>query len=160
MNNSSDYRDDIKLWRLFNQTAELTFKARENELFEYGLSRVQAGVLIRLKAADTPLSPTEISRKLCRQPNSTTNLLSRMEKGGLIKKTKDPEMKNIKRFSLTEKGKELYKQVIDMETPYKLLSCLSPEEKATFSTCLSKLRDVAINDLASKRASRHMFSID
>lgn len=155
---NSDY--NFKAWVVFHQAAVATNKVREAELFKYGISRIQVGILFVVKNSNEPLSPTQISRRLIQEPHSTAELLNRMEKHGLIKKTKDPLMKNIKRVTLTEKGEEIYREVMKIETIDELLSCLSPEEITTLLTCSKKLRDEALKHLPNRHPWQLLFDSD
>jgi len=152
MEKGVDYIYEFKVWNIFNQASEAMIKVYENELFrQYGISRIQLGVLFLVKNSDKPLSPTEISRVLLREPHTTAALINRMEKQGLVKKTRDKRMKNIKRVSLTREGEELFTKAMGVNTPYELLSCLSPEEKDSLLVCSGKIRDEALKHLTVRR---------
>lgn len=153
------FEDVIKLWSIFNQASEAAIKAIDHELYRnFEISNIQLSVMYVVKKSSNPLSPTEISRMLLREPHTTAALINRMEKQGLIKKNRDHRMKNIKRISLTKKGEELYTKAIEMETPSELLSCLSPEEKETLLACSEKIRDEALRHLTVRRIWDPLFA--
>lgn len=162
MKKAEEIANNLRIWAIFNQAAEATMKVVDNELFrKYGISRIQAHVLYIVKNSSNLLSPSEISRRLLREPHSAGSLINRMEKQGLIKKTRDPVMKNISRISLTENGEETYSRMVrEMETPHKLLSYLSSEEKAVLLKCSEKLRDEALELLVIKRLWSPLFDED
>ncbi|MBM3148827.1 MAG: winged helix DNA-binding protein, partial [Chloroflexi bacterium] len=86
-------------------------------------------------------TPAQISRWMVRKPHSISGLLSRMEKAGLIRKTKDLHKKNLVRVSLTEKGEAAYKLAMKREMLHKIMSSLSPEQRKQLSSALEILRD-------------------
>jgi len=158
MGKGIDYNYEFKVWNIFNQASEAMIKAYENELFrQFGISRIQLGVLFIVENSAKPLSPTEISRMLLREPHTTAALINRMEKQGLVKKTRDKRMKNIKRVSLTREGKELLTKAMRVNTPYELISCLSPEEKDALLICSEKIRDEALKHLTVRRFWEPLF---
>jgi len=61
-------------------------------------------------------TPSEISRWLLREPHSTSGLITRMEKDGLVTKVDDLERKNMLRVAMTEKGREAYEKSTDRES--------------------------------------------
>lgn len=100
MKNYSFVDQDYELWVLLHQPRDAVFKAREKELSPYGISTMQAAVLFIILAIGNEATPTEISRWLLREPHSVSNLLSRMEKEGLV--TKDGKDNRIVHNSLIE----------------------------------------------------------
>ena len=84
--------EDFELWVLLRHTVDAMLRAREKELRKTGISRIQSAVLFIVKNIATPATPLAISRRLLREPHSTSELLSRMAKKGLVKKVKDLEM--------------------------------------------------------------------
>jgi len=134
---------DFDIWVLLDQTRDIISKARELELDQYKLTRVQATVLFMLINHDRGVTLAEISKWILREPHSVSSLINRMEKTGLVKKIKSLEAPKIN-VVLTDKGRELYsnasQQSIDM-----IFSSLSSEEKLRFKSELKKLRDKARN---------------
>ncbi len=92
-------------------------------------------------------TPAEISRWLLREPHSTSGLINRMEKEGLVRKVKDLERKNMVRVAITEKGQQLYNQSTKRETIHRIMSTLVGEECGQMWECLRKLRDRAFEEI-------------
>lgn len=158
MEEKGTLNDDFKLWSIFNQGSEAAIKVFDTELFRnFGISYIQMAVMYVIKNTGKPLSPTEISRVLLREPHTTAALINRMEKQGLVKKTRDSRMKNIKRVSLTRKGEDIYAKAIEDETRFQLLSCLSPEEKECLLACSEKIRNEALKHLTVRRLWEPLF---
>ena len=91
----------------FDQTRDVISKARELELVQYIVTRVQASVLFVLLNQNREVTLAEISKWILRKPHSVSSLVSRMEKIGLVKKIKGREDDKI-HITLTDKGSELY----------------------------------------------------
>ena len=147
MTNSSSVDKDFTLWVLLRQAKDMVFKATQKQLSQYGISPEQAGVLSIVQFLDNKATPAEISRWLLRESHTVSGILSRMEKKGLIRKTKDLDRKNLVRVTLTEKGQQAYLQSTKIESIGQIMSCLSEEERQQLSSCLKILRERALKVL-------------
>jgi DNA-binding MarR family transcriptional regulator len=139
-----------ELWALLDQATTAMSRVADNELSQAGITMIQGAVLYFVKNAKEPVIPAHISRWLFREPHTVSQLLMRMEKQGLVKRTKDLDRKNQLRITLTEKGEQAYQKQIEMRSIGKILSTLSPEECDKLGACLKKLRDEAVKELDSK----------
>ena len=147
MRNSLFGDKNFTLWVLLRQAKDMVFKAAEKELSRYGISPEEAGVLSIVQALGNKAIPAEISRWLLREPHSVSGILSRMEKKGLVRKTRDLDRKNLVRVTLTEKGQQAYYQSTKIESIGKIMSCLSEEKCQQIIPCLKELRDRALKQL-------------
>ena len=136
-----------ELWALLDQATTAMSRVADNELSEAGITMIQGAVLYFVKNAKEPVIPAHISRWLFREPHTVSQLLMRMEKQGLVKRTRDLDRKNQVRITLTEKGETAYKQQAEMRVISKVLSTLSPEECNKLGASLKKIRDEAIKEL-------------
>jgi len=141
---------EYELWVLLHQACDAMIRARENELREIGISRMQAAVLFIVKAIDGPATPAEISRWLFREPHTVFGLLVRMEKQGLVRRIKDLERKNMVRVTITEKGEEAYRRSRKLKVIRTILSGLSPEQRDNLKPYLETLRKRALGKLGVK----------
>ena len=141
---------EYELWVLLHQACDAMVRARENELREIGISRMQAAVLFIIKAIDGPATPAEISRWLFREPHTVFGLLVRMEKQGLVRRTKDMERRNMIRVTITEKGEKAFRQSRDLKVIRTILSSLSPEQRDNIKPYLETLRQRALEKLGVK----------
>jgi DNA-binding MarR family transcriptional regulator len=137
---------DYELWVLLAQAREAMYKARQEELRRYNLSPRQSAVLFIIRAIGDKVTPAEISRWLLRESHSVSEIISRMEKQGLLKKVRDLDRKNLVRIELTEKGSEAYNQAIKRESIHTIVSALSDEERRQFSSTLKTIRDRALKE--------------
>jgi len=143
--------EDYKLWVLLNQAADTTLRARQKELDKYGISTAEAAVLFAVQAIGERATPAEITRWLLREPHTVTEILHRMEKGGLVTKTKDLEKKNMVRVSITEKGRQAYEQSTKRKSIRKVMSSLSKGERQQLGSYLERLRNKALGELTEER---------
>lgn len=143
-----DFTEDkgYELWVLLAQTREAMYKARQKELRRYNLSPRQSAVLFIIQAIGDKVTPAEISRWLLRESHSVSEIISRMEKQGLLKKVRDLDRKNLVRIELTEKGSEAYNQAIKRDSIHTIMSALSDEKRRQFSTMLKTIRDRALKE--------------
>lgn len=132
------------LWSLLTQTRDAMFKARQKELDQYKISAATSIALGVIQSIGNRATPAEISRRLFREPHSTSGLLNRMEKKGLIEKVKDLERKNMIRVVITEKGYEAYYQSMRQESIHMIISSLSEEERQQLRSFLRTVRDEAL----------------
>jgi len=96
-------------------------------------------------------TPVEISRRLFRKHHSITEILNRMERQGLLKKTKDLNKKNMVRVTLTEKGLKLHHLAFKEICINKIISSLSKETRRQLRSSLLLLRDRAITECGSNK---------
>ena len=141
---------DFKLWTMLYQARDIILKARNKELYKYGLSFMQASILFAIEANGGKTSSNELNKWIFREPNTIHGLVIRLEKNGLISRTKVSGKKNLREITLTEKGKEAYRQSTKRESIHEILSCLSEEERKQLYATLQKLRDTALKSITSE----------
>ncbi len=122
-------------------------KARAKELSKYGITPEEAALLAVVNTLGNKATPSEISRWLLREPHSTSGLLKRMEKDGLVRKSKDLKRKNMVRVAITAKGKKLHKQSIERQSIHRIMGSLSERECHQLLESLQKLRIAALKEI-------------
>lgn len=145
---------DFDLLVALLHTTNAIVRARERELHRYSITYMQAAVLFTIKAIGDQATPAEIARWLFREPHSVSGLLARMEKAGLIVKTKDLKRKNMVRVSLTKSGEQAYSHSIKRESIHQIMASLSKEERELLRSGLKVLRKKALQELGIKRKPR------
>ena len=145
---------DYELWLLLRHARDSVAKARDYELDEVGLSRIQAGILYVVKTSTKPVTPAEISRWLLREPHTVKVDLDNMEKLGLITRVKDLPRRNLIRVSLTEKGEEAFNKSMEMPVIHRVMGSLSGAERENLRTLLDKLRNQALEEMHTLQAER------
>ena len=111
-------------------------------LAEVGLHVGQEMVLLHLWQRDG-LTPSELAGALGVEPPTVTNMLSRMERAGLLKRCRDPEDARCTRVYLTEQGRELRAPVERCWEAVEehALSGVTAEEEALLRDLLVRLHD-------------------
>lgn len=112
---------------------------------QHGLQAGEFDVLATLRRSGTPyaLTPTQLFEALMLSSGGMTNRLDRLERGGLIVRTPNPEDRRGTLVSLTEQGLELIDRLVPLhvENEARMLSALSREEQKTLGRLLGKLLD-------------------
>jgi DNA-binding MarR family transcriptional regulator len=145
---------DYDLIGLLNQTTETIFRARQKELDQFNISTSQGAVLFITRALGERATISEISRWLLRKPHTVSEIVSRMEKRGLLKKTRAPKRKSIIKVALTPKGLEVYRKSKKRQSFRNILSSLSLEERQQMMAYLKRLKESAVNELKNHDETR------
>ena len=153
MADSVKLNEDEKTWERIFVTVAALHRARELELAEAQITLPQAAVLYFLKTSPEPLTPMKLSRLIHKEPHTMSALLVRMERQGLIKRTRDMERKNWVRVSLTKKGEAAFERQLSQRTAMNITARLSREEVATLNRVLRKLHDGAVEIIRQMRRS-------
>jgi len=140
MLDSIDMNENERAWQEMSSTSSILRRAWEMELARVGLTAPQTMVLYFLEASPEPLTPMAVSRLLGREPHTVSALVSRMESGGLVKRTRDLQRKNWVRVSLTQKGREAFKRQLDQRRVRNITECLSKRELETLTAIDRTLR--------------------
>ncbi len=138
---------DYTLLTQLLQVADIFVKVRERELLPQNLSATSAAILFLVEAMGKDVTPAKISRMLLREPHSVSGILMRMEKQGLIKRTKNMERKNLIRITLTTKGESTLKQAMKKDGAKHVLSKLSEEQRRQLKQSLLALKEAGMKEL-------------
>ena len=142
--------EDYKLWVLFLRVRDMAFKARQRELTRHNISPRQSAILFAIKDAGRNATPGEIARRSFREPHSVSEILSRMEKDGLVEKNKVQGGGNRVIVTLTKKGQNAFRLSSKRDSIHRMISALSKEERRQLKGCLMTLWDSALKELESK----------
>jgi len=138
---------DYTLQTCFLQVADIFIKIRERELLDQNLSATAAEILFLVDAMGDDVIPAKIGRMMLREPHSVTQILIRMEKHGLVKRTKNMERKNQIRITLTAKGKKVLSQAMKKEGATNVLARLTAEQRSKLTKSLSVLKEAGRKEL-------------
>ena len=134
-----------QLFSLLGTTYNAMLRARKKELEPSGVSLRQTMALWGLKIIGRPTTVAEMSQIIDRDHQTTSQLLKRMEKEGLLERRKGPYKKSPIAAVLTSKGEEAFRRTFERYEAFdEITSCLSPEERDNLRTYLKRLRDKAI----------------
>jgi DNA-binding MarR family transcriptional regulator len=131
---------EVNLYILLDQTDGIVTSAVEMEIKHLKMTQPQVRVLTMLSRQDKPATLDELANWTLKEFNSVSTLINRMEKKGLVKKTKiNGDLKTY--ISLTEKGSDLYHKQVTERSIHLIFEQLSAQEKTQLESTLKKLRD-------------------
>jgi len=129
------------------QVADILVKVRERELLPQNLSATAASILFLVDAMGEGVTPARITRMLLREPHSISGILMRMEKQGLVKRTKDMDRKNYIRITLTAKGEKALEKAMRLEGTTHVLSKLTAAQQKELKATLTALKEAGVKEL-------------
>ena len=135
-----------RLWLLLTQTRSAIFKVRHKEVGEY-LHPNQAAALVTIWAFHGKVTPAALSRRLFLEPHSVSELIMRMQKKGLVRKSRDKNRGTVVRISITKKGKQVCRQVMGQDLICQIISKLTDEQREQLQTCLNILFNESLKAL-------------
>ncbi len=134
----------FSLWIILTQTREAIYKARNNELDKYGITGRESAVLDAIYSLGEDVTPAKIARWVYREPHAITAILSRMQKKGFVKLSKDKIVKNLVRIAVTEKGKAAHIASLKRESINYIFKNMQEENLDQLQTNLVLIRDRAL----------------
>lgn len=143
------------LGTLLQQVRDLLVAAKNDDLRQHGITARQLAILDIISILGGKVTPTELATKLLRQPHSISNLITRMEKRGLVSRKANPNIKNSIDITLTDKGKQILKDSVEPDTTPQIISSLSEKELQQLISYLKKIRSSALERLS--RTNRPLF---
>ena len=135
---------DYKLWVLLNQTRDAVCHVRQRRLRACGVSLEQAAVLFIVDMHGGRATPTQISQWLIRRHHTVLGMLDRMQKVGLLKRSKGLKNKNRVEVRMTEKGWQTLDATANTEGLRSTIACLSDEDRHQLVSSLTRLRSSAL----------------
>ena len=133
------------LFVILDQTRDTLIRAVELELRQSEINFAQARILYSLTQAKNGMTQGDLSKWHLRNLNTISTLINRMEKEGLVKKTKSKDDGRV-HVTLTQKGSEVWDEVSERAI-FLTFSVLSEKEKKQLNVLLKKLRTEARNIL-------------
>ncbi len=138
---------DYTLQTCLLQVADIFVKIRERELLPQNLSATAAEILFLVDAMGEDVTPAKITRMILREPHSISGILMRMEKHGLIKRTKNMERKNHIRITLTAKGEKALSQAMKQAGTTGIIAGLSTVQQKQLKASLTALKEAGKKEL-------------
>jgi DNA-binding MarR family transcriptional regulator len=139
---------EYDIWILLSRVYHLIAMLRKLELSKFSILPTQSYILFIIKALGNDTTPSNISEFVYQQRSSISDILNRMEKQGLIKKTNHSGGNKRVIVTLTNKGEKALTLSRNREYLHKVMSSLTDEEKHKLESGLELLRDSAINELS------------
>jgi DNA-binding MarR family transcriptional regulator len=144
---SQNGEKEYDIWVLLSIVYHMIAKLRRLELSKHNVLPVQAYILFILHALGDEASPTEISRYAYEHKSAISDILIRMEKQGLVTKTKKIIGKGRVTVKLTDKGREALHLSSERAFLQKVMSGITPETIEQLESCLELIRDNAKSQL-------------
>lgn len=138
---------DYTLLTQLTQVADILIKIRERELLPLNLSATAATILFLVDAMGAGVTPAKITRMIMREPHAVSGILMRMEKHGLLKRTKNMTSKNHIRITLTPKGEKALSQAMKKEGGSNVLSILTAEQRSKLKQSLGVIKEAGMKEL-------------
>jgi DNA-binding MarR family transcriptional regulator len=138
---------EYDIWVLLSIVYHMIAKLRRLELSKHNVLPVQAYILFILHALGDEASPTEISRYAYEHKSAISDILIRMEKQGLIAKSKNSAGGGRVKVKLTEKGEEALQLSSERTFLLKVMYGIAPENIEQLESCLALIRDNAKSQL-------------
>ena len=129
------------------------FKARKSELYYLDVAADHSAILSMIYSLGRDATPSEISRILFREPHTVSAVISKLERNGFVRKTKDLKKKNMIRVELTEKGLDSYEKASKRVSIHNIINTMSQEEQKALARLLEKLQKKALEELRLKYES-------
>lgn len=142
--------DDINISLWIIHARDALHKARRRELHKLNINNGQGTILTIISDLGNNATPVKIAQRFSRETNTVSEILTRMEKEGLLERRKDMKKKNWVRIQLTEKGIKVQQQAIKRESIKKIMSCLTEEERRCLRSCCQKIRNKALEEMGTK----------
>ena len=139
---------EYDIWILLSRIYHLIAMLRKLELSKFNILPVQSYILFIIKALGNETTPSKISEYVYQQRSSISDILNRMVKQGLIKKTNKSGGKKRVIVTLTEKGEKALLLSGNRKYLHKVMSSLTEEKRRQLESSLEILRDSAINELS------------
>lgn len=146
MNTSLVMDEYYRLWLLLSQTRSAIFKVRHKKVGQY-LHPNQAAALVAIWAFEGQVTPAALARRLFLEPHSASELIIRMEKKGLVTKTKDNIRGNVVRIAITDKGRDVCIRAMGQDFIHSIIAALSDEQREQLHSCLTTLYMRAVEEL-------------
>lgn len=113
----------------------------------------QIDILVMLRSAAVPLSPSDIASYTFRTTHTVSETISRMHEAGYVKKVRTGADQRTVKISITTQGEQLLEKSMPaaLNPSYETIKhALSKEELKQLSQLLKKLRDNVLRDLGGR----------
>ncbi|MCM3785193.1 MarR family transcriptional regulator [Neobacillus mesonae] len=129
----------LLLWFRLSRIYNHNIRESNQHLKAWNLSTAQFDVLVQVGTGER-MSQQELANKLLVTKGNITQMLSKMEELGLIKRETDWKTKYV---SLTDQGRELYNEVVPAQEQFQAsqFGKLTKDERKELLQLLKKLQD-------------------
>ena len=142
----------LTAWLRLRQAHRAAIRIAEAEMSQFHSTVAQLDILTMLNASRGPLTPGEISSYLFLDNTGISALLTRMQRGGLVKKVRSRVDQRVVRIQMLPKGKELLARATRLHggSCQTMEECFSENEVKQFDDYLKRYRDHCLHKLGKK----------
>jgi DNA-binding MarR family transcriptional regulator len=139
----------LRLWLLIHRSYTLLRNCEDQVYPEHGLTTEQYGVLVTIKYLQNPVRITDVAQWMGRSTNSTSMIVDRMVKAGLVKRMRSKGDRRVVRVVNTSKGENSLKAatLAGWDFIQKIMSSLSHNDRRTLVKLLETLKYGTLNYL-------------
>jgi DNA-binding MarR family transcriptional regulator len=132
----------MRSWLLIHQSHRLLERNEKAVLRKVGLTPRKHAVLLALNKLPGTPKVIDVAVWLDRNANGISMLVDRMEKDGIINRTRDTEDRRVARLTITKKGAECYEKANELlrQLCQDIFKEFSEEELTTLSKIMERLR--------------------
>lgn len=141
---NSKLEDDLEILKELFMVLRLTNKYYSRLCKRFNISEVQFQVLYLLHASsENSIKMSTLGDRLDMARSGVTILVDRMALAGLVKRRPDPEDRRIINITMTEKGKEVMKEIFPTNDVFKVsaLDFLQQDEKEILKKLIVKVKE-------------------
>jgi DNA-binding MarR family transcriptional regulator len=135
---------------------ETSRRARLCQLKDVGLTNSEFELLVVLEGLGQTATPGEIARWMRRRSSTTTALLHRMEKSGLVIRKRYPKSKKLKMVVMTELGAQALARGRSHDITHRIIGSLTREDRAQLWSLLEKVRGAALGLMNETERERRL----
>jgi len=139
MKKTTSSKSNFDLWSLIGRVNHTIVLLRQKELSQYHIPVRQLHVLRTIQELGSKATLSDIATQVERETHVISKQAIRMEKDGLITRTKNTPKSNLLELELTEKGLEMAKMSGQGKSLDILFSSLSEEERLQIESILNKI---------------------
>ncbi|AEM78600.1 DNA-binding transcriptional regulator, MarR family [Thermoanaerobacter thermohydrosulfuricus] len=144
MNKDCDSKLLYDLLRTIRQ--KLNNQLRANNLSEFQKDLTigeQQVIMVLSENKNTPIYMKDIASELDISPSTLTSIVDKLVEKGLVQRDFDLEDRRKIQISLTKKGEDIYKHLVDfrMKVLQPIFEKLSPQEIETLKSILQKIKE-------------------
>ena len=145
--------EETRLFFMLLRVNDIVLDVRKKELSKQGLLIMHTAVIFVVKRLGDQATPGNIAKILYRKPHSISVLLDRMEKKGLVKKSKASDVGNRIIASLTPQGEKAFELARKRESIKSIFSVLTQTQRKQMHAVFKKLWKRAAKELQTHSPS-------
>ena len=134
------------LWILIAQARDAVSKARHRDLERFKINKERRAILWSVQNDGGESTPVKIARQLFKELHSVSEMLKRMEKQGLVTRSKRSG-KSSAIVKLTQQGEEIFNQSRHNEVDKRIFSVLPKKRRERLASDLWAIRNQALREL-------------